>query len=441
MNKQVELLAHQTLQKLTQKLLESPNAASLTKEEIIQTLTDVIQSDYKSCRKSLRQDFYKKLSRLLHSDRLVNDTQYKDLADYLNRRELLDEPQKTLNEYHESQSTKPIVTFFKDVISNPSQSLDILRNRLSDNPLISNIQRYPDSVKLGVMFLLVISLVGSSVITVLSTISSEITRSLINAINNLINLGLNKITDNRYEQMAELYKAIKFHEYKKQFLLESRKKIQTDALADNYDLYTAIKEMDDSDFWSYLLGNEPGNEEASNTSAEDRIHEKIMKSRVFTLDRMKSIFFALYAVGTDVNKSALERVTALIASPVVLTAVALGEAVSLAQSWFFSVVDAANMVGCYIVFTALNAPLISYDASVYLLEYLMDKDIVDHEVTATKVQKTPLYLLFDKPEETAEQSLSEVEPIHMDSPINSDPLPRDMDVIEQAENTLNTKLS
>ncbi|MDR3502560.1 MAG: hypothetical protein P4L79_08250 [Legionella sp.] len=441
MKNQVELLAHQTLQKLSQQLLASPNAASLTKEEIVQMIAGVIQDDYKSCKKSLKQDFYKKLSRLLHSDRLAGDSQYNELATYLTGKELLDEPQKILNECYTRASPESIFTFFKDVFSKPSLSLDILTRRMPDNPLINNIQRYPDPVKLGVILLLAVSLISFSVIQILSALGSTIARFLINVTNNFITLGLNKITDNRYEQMAELYKAASFPEYKKQFLVESRKKIQAEALDSNFDLYVVISGMDDSELWDYLLNIESINEKAANTSAEEIVNERIKQSTIFTLDKIKSTFFALYAAGTDVNKGVLHRATLLIASPFVLAALAFGEAASLAQGWFFAAVDAANLVSCYVAFTALNVPLISYDVSVSLLEHLMDKDIVDHEVNATKIKKNPLYLLLDTPANTVEQPNSDEEPIHMSSPIIRSPLVIDTDVEVKAEDMLNALLS
>ena len=416
MKKQVERLAHQTLKKLTHQLLESPRASSLTKDEIIQIITDTIHNDYISCRKSQRQDFYKKLSHLLHPDRFSRDLEYRNLAVYLNERELLEEPQKILNEHYKGESVETYFTFFKDVFSNPSQSLDILRRRAPDNPLVKNIQRYNAPIKLGVIILLAVSLLASGVIAVLSSLASTITRSLINAANNLINHGLNKITENRYEQMAELYKEANFLQYKKQFLIKSKITIQSEMLMSNYELYSAINSMDDSEFWDYLLTIEPINEATVNT-AEELVHEKIKKSAVFSIDKIKSAFFALYETGTDVNKGLSQRAMLLITSPFVLTALVLGETVSLAQHWFFAALDAANVVSSYVVFTVLNAPLISYDVSVSLLEYLLDKDIVDHEVSATEVHKTPLYLLFDKPVDSVSLSSSEVEPIHMGSPI------------------------
>ncbi|WP_133135098.1 hypothetical protein [Legionella rowbothamii] len=377
MKNQVELLAHQTVQKLSQQLVASPQAAFLKTGEIVQIIAEVIQHDYKSCKRSLRQDFYKKLSLLLHSDRFARDSEYLELATYLNEKKLLDEPQKILNECYTRESAESIFTFFKNVFSKPSQSLDILTRRISDNPLVSNLQRYPDPVKLGAILLLTVSVASYSVITILSMLGSAITCSLINATNNLIILGLNKVTDNRYEQMTEYY----------------------------------------------------------NVAAEHIVHERIQKGTLGTLDKVKLAFLALYAAGIDVNKNALQRATPLIASPFVLAGVALGDAALWVQRWFFTMVDAANLVSCYVAFTALNVPLISYDASVSLFEYLLDTDIVDQETSATKSKKTPLYLLFDSPVNTVGSLNSEVEPVHISSPIKY-PLKK-TDVQMPIEDTLN----
>ncbi|MFJ1267472.1 hypothetical protein ACD661_02755 [Legionella lytica] len=430
-------LAHQTVQKLTQQLVESPNSASLANDEIIQVITEVIDSTYKSCKKSLRQDFYKELSRLLHSDRLAGSTQYENLATYLKTRGLIDEPQRILIEHHARQSATPILSFFKEVFTQPSQSLDLLKRHSSDNPLITNLERYSDPFKLGALILIVIVGVSSILLSIVSELISGIARSLINSMNGFINIGLNKITDDGYEEMSLHYKTANFAEYKKQFLLEARIEAQAKALLDDSEFYASINVMDDADFWDYLLTTiTPSEGEPTTSSAEQLAEARIKKLTSFTLDRIRSAFFAFYAAGTDENKAPLQRAMSLIVSPFTLAVVLLGEAISLAERGIFAVVNTANLLSYYAALSVLNAPLFSYDVSVFLFEYILDKDIVEHEVNATKIQKNPLYLLAYKPENTAHLS-SELEPLQMGSPIQAPVVGNDSEVNNPTNFTLN----
>ena len=418
MKKYVDQLAHNTLQKLNQQLLESSNAASLTDKEIIQVITDVINGEYKSCKKSLRPDFYKKLSLLLHSDRLARDSKYNALATYLQNKELIDEPQKILIEVHKNQSEKPILNFLKEVFRKPNKFTHVLLYRILDNPLITNLQRYPGPFGSIITFLSVLAQIGIAVALLLGVLGAGIVVGLIRASNSFIDFVSNKITDNKYQQIQEQYKTANFSEYKKQFLAESKEKICGELYASNYELYDTLSRMDDSEFWSYLINIEPIHEDAPKTVAEEIIHKKILTSSVFTLDKIKSIFFATHATIIDADKGMLQRVIPLIAFPFLSASVVLADAISFAQSWFFAAVNTTNLVSYYLTLMALNMPLVGYDASVAVLEYFLDKDIVGHEVNTTKINKTPLYLLFDKPVNNANCSNS-VEPVHMSSPLSS----------------------
>lgn len=422
MGKRSGNLVQNLIDELNHSLLDTSRTVSLSKTEATQQMTRLIKKAYFNCPEAKRNDFYRDLSLLLHPDKLIGAHPSSTLVRYLNEQDLVNEPQKILNELHNELASETISSFLREVFRSPANSSAVLRRRIQDNPFFLNLERYIEPFKTGSQLLLLVLILCFSIPLIIIATCCTLVRFIIDTANSLVNSLLNKVTNNFYEQLIEDNKEINFPKYKKQFLNASRKELIAEAQKDNNQLLVnTLATIDDEQLFEYILNINfnkkfpDGNGDLKHIEKE--LSDEIKRTtRIFSEGRIKSAFWAFYRSITDTSNNRINQLMQFVVAPFLLGAVLSGELIVLVIRGISVVEEFMELASYYLSLVVLNIPLYIYDLSVFIMASFEGKNIhPESDVEATHI-KTPLCLLYD-PVATPNPVSPEEPPFHADAPV------------------------
>lgn len=430
-----KILAAETLTNLRKDLLETPRETPLTAEEVSALIHKTIENAYAQCiNHEERAAYYKAVAPLIHSDRFK--TAYPELYNYLAELNLNDEPFKeTEKMYHNFVQAEEDKKFLRNAFSNPK----IFMERLYDNPLINNLRRYvfPVNIMIWVLYGAVVLALGTVAIVAGILIGAASLGIIV--VNAVVNRISNFITDARYDEAVDEYKAGKFAEYKSAYLTAIKETMMAEAKnAGNEQEATNIHVMDNDDFWVYMIEQNFKKQKEQGLKEKDWLSEEDIESLHFeqikrtipvsSIDRIKfsfkayaeAITFPLSEVDGGMAKlgSVLARSFRIIAAPFVFAAIIIPELVQLGLWAAANLVDVVLLVVNYSTLVILNLPLDLYDFLKDLTNMLFKSNVKNNEFTKSPAMAT-LFLEYRQDKEPTSTLKEDKEPKHFKSPFET----------------------